>query len=264
VLVPLFALLVLLNPNEDANFLALAVIFLSTAGFALGLGIMSRWLYPHSNPDGHRSDVAGLASPFIALLAASGLFWLMPALGAMTYWVAPLLSGLSVAVVAFAPWLRRTSRIAPASPHGRWAKLRAAASTGVLGAAVFGSVTGPINAVLIHLVINPEGSPNWSEFFWFNVVSSVTFGFAIGAALALALAVVYRRHGVEELNAWKVGLWGAAAAALPTMLTGSILGGRILATPGFLLLILFVDRLLPGFLMAYAMVRLAQRSGPRT
>jgi hypothetical protein len=173
------------------------------------------------------------------------------------------LSGLSVAVVAFAPWLRRTSRIAPASPHGRWAKLRAATSTGVLGAAVFGSVTAPINAVLIHLVINPAGSPNWSEFFWFNVPSSVEFGFAIGAALAVALAVVYRRHGVEELKPWKVGLWGAAAAALPTVLTGSILGGTILAPTWFLLVVLFVDRLLPGFLMAFAMVKLAQRSSAR-
>jgi hypothetical protein len=80
-----------------------------------------------------------------------------------------------------------------------------------------------------------------------------SFGFLVGAAFAIALAFVYRRYAVEELRAWKVGLWAAAAAALPSLVM------RIQGAP-FVLLSVVILWILPGFLMGYATLKLAQRS----
>ena len=276
VIAPLALLTFLANPFDYAlNLKMLSVLFLSTFGFALGLGALSPWLYPHSNPDSRRSEVAGFVSfPFTFLIVGPGFDWLIRSLGAMPQlgWLSPLLtsgtgalvvglvfSGTALAVLTYAPWLRRTSRIVPASPPGRWTKLRATAVTGGLGAAVFGSVM-VINTLLPP---NPAGIALWKGLFY-SLAFGASFGFLVGAGFAIALAVVYRRYAFEQLRAWKVGLWAAAAAAIPF---GVIVIQR---TPGqpdmphplveLMLVLLYWN--LPGFLMGYAAVKLAQRSRP--
>ncbi len=130
----------------------------------------------------------------------------------------------------------------------RWAKVRAVAVTGGLGAVVFGS--GMV--IRTFLPPFPTGSALWPGLLY-NLAFGASSGFLVGAALALALAVVFRRYAVEELRAWKVGLWAAAAAALPTLVI------RIQGAP-FALLSVLILWILPGFLMGYATLKLAQRS----
>lgn len=269
---PLALVTFLANPFDYAlNLKLLSVLVLSTLGFGLGLGALSPWLYPHSNPDGRRSELAGFVSAFAwlpigfglaglfrLLVAVPGMAWLDPLLNALPLETAFFLSGMTLAVLAYAPWLRRTSRIAAASPPGRWAKVRATAVTGGLGALMFGS------AGVIRLLISPlpAGLDYWQLFHILAFGGS--FGFLIGVAFAIALAVVYRRYTVEELRAWKVGLWAAVAAALPPLV---ILIQRAPGQPGMphplveLMWVLAVWNL-PGFLMGYLAVKLAQRSRP--
>lgn len=277
VMVPLVIVVFLFNPFDYAQMLpGLGGLLMSTLGFGLGLGALSPWLYPHSNPDGRRSEVAGFVSPFAWLpvgfglaglfqlpVAIPGMAWLIPLLNAMPFWggflLTGLISGLILAVVAYAPWLRRTSNIAPASPPRRWAKLRATAVTGGLGAVMFGSamVIRPLFPPL------PTGIALWPGLL-FNLAFGASFGFLIGVAFAMALAVVYRRYTVEELRAWKVGLWAAAAAAIPPLV---IVIQRAPGQPDMphplveLMSVLFAWNL-PGFLMGYFAVKLAQRSRP--
>ncbi len=264
VIAPLALLSFLANPFEYAlNLKMLSLLFLPTLGFALGLGALSPWLYPHSNPDGRRSEVAGFLSLFTCLPLGTGVGWLIRSLGEIPGlgWLLPLLtsrpggfvvglvgSGMALAVLAYAPWLRRTSRIALASPPGRWAKVRAISVTGGLGAVAFGS------AQLINQLSHglPTGITLWPGLL-FPLAYGGSFGFLVGAAFAIALAFVYRRYAVEELRAWKVGLWAAAAAALPTLVI------RIQGAP-FALLSVLILWILPGFLMGYATLKLAQRS----
>ncbi len=275
VVVPLALLTFLVNPFDYAlNLRVLGLLFLPTLGFGLGLGALSRWLYPHSNPDGRRSEVAGFISPFACIPLAMGLGWLIFFLGSIPGfgWLLPLLttrpwgfvvgtmfSGMALAVLTYAPWLRRTSRIAPVSPPGRWRKLRATAVTGGLGAVFFGS-----SMVIRHLIYPlPTEVALWPGLIY-DFAFGASFGFLVGIALAIALAVVYRRHAVEELRAWKVGLWAAAAAVIPPLVI------RIQRAPGqpgmphplVELMWVFIVWILPGFLMGYATVKLAQGSRP--
>jgi hypothetical protein len=81
---------------------------------------------------------------------------------------------------------------------------------GVLGhflpaaAVVFGSAM-VINA--FRPPTFPTGTALWPGLLY-NLAFGAWFGFLVGAAFAIALGVVYRRYAVEELRAWKVGLWG--------------------------------------------------------
>jgi hypothetical protein len=143
VVAPLALVTFLVNPLDYAlNLRVLSLLFLTTLGFGLGIGVLSPWLYPHSNPDGKRSEVAGLVSPLAWLILGIALDqWPLPDFLArnilvelVAVSVVALTPGMTLAVFAYAPWPRRTSRIAPASPPGRWAKLRAVAVTGGLGA----------------------------------------------------------------------------------------------------------------------------------
>ena len=73
-----------------------------TAGFGLGLLGLRRWLYPDAKPDGMRSFVAGLMSPFALFIAAvmTGRGWTLAQL--------PLLLGVVgvvMAVLMFFAWL---------------------------------------------------------------------------------------------------------------------------------------------------------------
>ena len=256
VVAPLALLVFLANPVDYAvNLQVLGPLVLTTLGFALGLGALSPWLYPHSNPDGRRSEVAGFVSPLPWLLVMIGLSnrWIPHVPG--IEWVVPMATGISLAVIANAPWLRRTSRIAPASPHGRWAKLRAIGFSGGVGASLFGAA---------HLVwfLPPglaAGRMEWDVVFIILSIAS-SFGFLAGVSFAIALAVVYRRHALEELRAWKAGLWGALAAAIPPLVIHfSRAPGAIFDPLAYFLTALIIWNL-PGFLMGYAMVKLAQAS----
>jgi len=273
VIAPLALLTFVANPVDYAsNLQALSLLFLPTLGFGLGLGALSPWLYPHSNPDGRRSEVAGFLSLFACILLAwgwgwvilllgsiPGLGWMLPVLTSRTggWIVVGLFSGMALAVLTYAPWLRRTSRIAPVSPPGCWRKLRAIMVTGGVGAALFGA---------FHVVwfLPPglaAGRIDGDGVFSILAIAS-SFGFLAGVAFAIALAVVYRRHALEELRAWKAGLWGALGAAIPPLVI------HLSRPPGHpnvpLPLAEFLTALiiwnLPGFLMGYAAVKLAQGS----
>lgn len=260
VVLPVVLLSFLANPFEYAlTLIPLGLLFLPTLGFTLGLGALSPWLYPHSNPDGRRSEVAGFVSLLAWLPLWAGLGWPVQLLTSRTGgFVAGLVfSGMALAVLAYAPWLRRTSRIAPVSPPGRWMKLRATVVSGGLGAFMFGSA----HVILPQISAVPFGSVGWPAVF-FRLAFGGSFGFLIGIAFAIALAVVYRRYSVEELRAWKVGLWAAAVAALPPLVirVQLVLGQSDMAHPLVQLMSVLVLWVLPGFLMGYAAVKLAQRS----
>jgi hypothetical protein len=233
------------------NLRVFEVLSWSTAGFALGLLAMSRWLYPHSHPDGQRSDVAGLVSPVIGVFAAFGFPSLVPAVGGVPHWLPPLLSGAVIAVVTYAPWLRRTSRIASASGR-HWVKLHAAVRTGGLVAAVFAYLS----------IVEPSSlaSLPFPTAFAVHVAFRSSFGFIIGTAFAVALGVVYRRHALEDLKAWKAGLCAAAATLIPWLVMSIVTHTPPTISLGDWLTVQFPRRLLPGFLIGYGMVKLAQRS----
>jgi hypothetical protein len=270
VIAPLALLTFLANPvNYWVNLQVLSLLFLPTLGFGLGLGALSPWLYPHSNPDGRRSEVAGFLSLFACILLGSGWGWVILLLGSIPGlgWMLPvltsrpggfilacLLSGMTLAVLAYAPWRRRTTRIAPPSPHGRWAKPRAIGFSGGVGAALFAAA---------HVVwfLPPglaAGRIEWDGVFFTLAIAS-SFGFLVGVAFAIALAVVYRRRALEELWAWKAGLWGALAAAIPPLVI-HISRAPPMPPPLAELLTALIIWNLPGFLMGYAAVKLAQGS----
>jgi hypothetical protein len=275
VAVPLLIFVFIVNSFDYALFLTpLLVWFLITLGFGLGLGALSPLLYPHSNPDGRRSEVAGFISLFACFPIGWGLAWLIHLLGSIPGfgWLLPLvtsgrlgesvvlvLSGMALAVLTYAPWLRRTSRIAPVSPPGRWRKPRAIMVTGGVGAALFGA---------FHVVwfLPPglaAGRIDGVGLYYILAIAS-SFGFLAGVAFAIALAVVYRRYAVEELRAWRAGLWGALAAAIPPLVIhlSRPTGHPNVPPPLAEFLTALIIWNLPGFLMGYAAVKLAQRSGP--
>jgi hypothetical protein len=108
------------------------------------------------------------------------------------------------------------------------------------------------------------GRIEWGGVFYILSVAS-SFGFLVGVAFAIALAVVYRRYALEELRAWKAGLWGAFAAAIPPLV---IYFERAPGHPGnphplAELLTALIIWNLPGFLMGYVVVKLAQGSRSR-
>jgi hypothetical protein len=263
VIAPLALVTFLANPLEYLlNLKVLGLLALTTLGFAVGLGALSPWLYPHSNPDGKRSEIAGFLSPLPWLVLGIALDqWPLPEVLASNLIVESVVGsvvlltpGMALAVLAYAPWLRRTSRIAPVSPPGRWRKLRAIVVTGGLGAGLFG---------ITHVLLALRGSLSrgivWEGVLWM-LAFGASFGFLVGVAFALALAVVYRRYSVEELRAWKVGLWAAAAAALPPLVIvfQRAPGQTELPHPLIELLWVLVLWNLPGFLMGYAAVKSAQ------
>ena len=110
----------------------------------------------------------------------------------------------------------------------------------------------------------PTGIALWPGLLY-NLAFGASFGFLVGVAFAIALAVVFRRYAVEELRAWKVGLWAAAAAALPSLIIviSRAPGQPDMPHPLVELMWVLVLWILPGFLMGYAAVKLAQRAPPR-
>jgi len=249
VVLPLVAVSYLFSASDPTwKIIPLSSLFLSTLGFGLGLGALSPWLYPHSNPDGRLSEVAGFLSPFAWMILAAGLkTWQPPLFPGMNLAVG-LVPGMGLAVLAYAPWLRRSSRIAPTSPPGRWAKLRAVFFTGGLGSVTLGAAF--FLSILPRL---PAAAPQKAVLFMLGLGAS--FGFVVGGAFAILLAIVYRHHAVQDLRAWKVGLWGAFAAVLAPSIWA------IQWPPIFDLRWVLLTWILPGFLMGYGAVKLAQQSG---
>ena len=76
-----------------------------TAGFGLGLLGLRRWLYPDAKPDGMRSFVAGLMSPFALFITAvmTGRGWTLAQLPVLLGVV-----GVVMAVLMFFAWLTPT------------------------------------------------------------------------------------------------------------------------------------------------------------
>ena len=264
VVLPLFTLLLLLNPFDWMTNVPvlLGVLGLATAGFGLGLGALSHWLFPHSNPDGQRSDVAGLASPFVTLAAGGGLFRLIGPLSTaaefVAIWSVAALSGFALALVSYAPWLKPTSRIAQASPVKRWAMLRATVSMGAAGSGTFGL------AYLALAVWDGFRAGHWGMAG--PLTQGVINGFLIGVLFAVVLWWVHRRESVDQLRAVRVGLLGALAAALPAVALVTLRAffwdiDPQLPHPMAEVVRAFFALCIPGFLLAYWAVRLAQTSG---
>ncbi len=263
VILPLFTFLLLFNPFDWITNvpIPLGVLGSATAGFGMGLGALSRWLFPHSNPDGQRSDLAGLVSPLVTFVAAVGLFLIMGPLSTagefVAIWTVATLSGLTMAVVAYVPWLKPTTRIAPASPVKRWAMLRATVSMGVIGAGVFGLANLALWLVVDGLQLGWEGVA-------IMLMQGALRGFLIGVVFALILWWVYRRMPVDRLTAWQVGLWGAGAASIPAVTLvalRSLVWDVALSLPHPIVefLLVFFGSSLPGYLLAFVAVKLAQR-----
>ena len=86
------------------------------AGFGVGLGVLSRFLYPDANLNGGRSVVAGFVSPLVFglfMLMAQQIFDLSPAFGLP----ALFLAGVVSAFIMFFAWLTPTPE--EMRPH-RW------------------------------------------------------------------------------------------------------------------------------------------------
>ena len=203
----------------------------------------------------------GLASPLVTLLACVGAFMMIGPLSTgaefLVIWAVAALSGLSLAVGSYAPWLGTTSRIGPASPERRWAMLRATASMGFAGSGIFG---------LAYVALGVWDGVRAGRWGLASLLTTGVFnGFLIGVLFALVLSWVYRRVAVNRLTALKVGAWGAAAAAVPAVVLVTLRTfvwdvELQLPHPLVELTRVFFVLCLPGFLLAYGAVKMAQRS----
>ena len=199
--------------------------------------------------------------PFLSLAAGTGLYSLIGPLPRLTEYVMILavaaLSGLTMAIISYAPWLRPTPRIARPSPLNRWTRFRGAVAMGVWGAGAFGLAqlaVGVWNGIRFGLWPSP-----------YVLLNGALTGFVIAVAFAIVLWVVYRRLPVEQLSAWRLGIWGGGAAALPALALVAVRStwGVDLSLPHPMVeaMWVFFRMCLPGFLLAYGAVKLAQRPG---
>jgi multisubunit Na+/H+ antiporter MnhE subunit len=265
----LFVPIVLLRLMDPYDWLTVAapvgVLVAATFGFALGLASLSRWLYPHSNPDGWRGELVGLATPFVTLAIGMSLSEVIGPLPILIEYLSifgiAVLSAMITVAAIFSPWLRPTARISRVSPPARWRAFRATVATGLVGAGIFGGARLARAAYFAATgALRPSSGP------W-QVLTEVTLGgfftgFVIGIVFALALRAVYRRVSVDRLHPWRVGLWGAAAGMLPILAhiwPWVASGGQRTVDLGGAVLWIFVSWCLPMFVLAYGAVKLAKR-----
>lgn len=263
-----FALSLLLNPFERGTTLpALGVLLSATSGFGAMLLGLRRRLFPHANPDGHASDVAGIAAPLATFGLGMGLYALAGPLAGvnellMMFGLA-FASGGVAAAVTYAPWLIPTLRVGRPSPLNRWSKLRATVATGVAGAGVFSAATVLQGALLMVAGSFPPPGMGLLEVLPIVLWQGGSTGFLIGMVFAVLLAALYARVAVERLHAWRVGLLGALGGAVPYW---TWVGMRLLSgTPLFDDPLTTIARVsltwaVPGFVLACGSVKLAQRS----
>lgn len=266
VVFPVVALLRLADPLDWITVAApLGVLPSLTLGFALGLGAVRRRIFPHANPDGVRSEVAGLMAPLITLGVGMGLSrWIAPLPTVPEFasiYALSMVVGACTALATYAPWLRPTEAVASPSPVHRWRTFRATVVTGVAGAAVFGPIRLALFLTSAAIAGLPTGVPLHVLAEW--LLGGVFTGFVVGVLFAVVLAAVYRRVGIDELRPWRVGLCGAAVGVLPVLRylwlwIGS--GGTRWIEATWVTRTL-VTWSLPGFLLAYGAVKLAQRAG---
>lgn len=269
VVLPAFALSLLLSPFERATALpALGVLMSATTGFGGTLLALRRWLFPHANPDGHKSDVAGIAAPFATLAVGVSLYALIGPLAGATellmFLGVAFASGGIAAAVAYSPWLRATPRVGRPTPLHRWNKLRATVVTGLAGAGVFGAATVVQGAFLMAVGGFPPPGMSLLEVLPIVLWQGGSTGFLIGIVFAFLLAALYARVAVDRLHAWRVGLLGALGGVVPYW---TWVGLRVLSdqTPLFDDPVTTIARVsltwaVPGFVLAYGSVKLAQRS----
>lgn len=260
------ALLRLVDPYDWLTVAApVGVLVAATLGFGLGLAGLSRWLYPHSNPDGWRGELVGLATPFVTLAVGIGLSEVIGPLPTLIEYVSifgiAVLSAMVTVAAVFSPWLRPTKRISRTSPPARWRAFRATVATALAGGVVFGCARLARTAYFAATgALRPLGD-SWT------VLTEITLGgfftgFVIGVVFALVLSVVYRRVSLDRLHPWRVGLWGAAAGMLPILAyvwPWFASGGERTVYLGGAVLWTFVSWGLPAFLLAYGAVRVAKR-----
>lgn len=268
VVLPLLLLALLIDPFDRSMVLpGLALLMSGAAGFGGTLLAMRSSLYVHANPDGARSDIAGLGVALTSVGAGLGVVAAVEEVTASTILLLavgiPFALGIVFALVVFRPWLTPAGRVGRPTPVGRWRKLRAAVLTGVAGSAVFSAGTALQAVFLMASGHFPPPGVTLSEALPIVLAQSGTTGFLIGTVFALLLAALYARAPVEGLRPWRVGLVGAVGAMLPYWVwLGMRTAGpaEILDDPLTTIARISLTWAVPGFVLAFGSVRLAQRS----